>query len=238
MSSQQRPSFILIPGAGGMAWYWHRVVPLLETAGFEALAVDLPGDDERATLKDYADIVIRAIGSRPSVILVGHSLGAFTVPLVCDRSSVRALVFIDAMIPQPGETAGAWWDNTGAIEARVAAAKINGYGTDFDLGTYFLHDVPEAVLREGPSAQREQSRAIFAQACSFSRWPNIPTRVIASADDRFFPLEFQRRVARERLGVEVEVIPGGHLVALSRPTELADSLLKSAPALGTPSPIR
>jgi hypothetical protein len=37
----------------------------------------------------------------------------------------------------------------------------------------------------------------------------------------FFPLEFQRRVARERLGVDPVVVPGGHLVALSRPDELA-----------------
>jgi len=43
-------SFILIPGAGGSAFYWHRVVPLLEAAGHEAIAVDLPGDDERAGL--------------------------------------------------------------------------------------------------------------------------------------------------------------------------------------------
>jgi hypothetical protein len=39
-------SFVLIPGAGGVAWYWHRVIPLLEQAGHEAVAVDLPGDDE------------------------------------------------------------------------------------------------------------------------------------------------------------------------------------------------
>lgn len=41
-------SFVLIPGAGGSAWYWHRVVPLLREAGHENVAVDLPGDDETA----------------------------------------------------------------------------------------------------------------------------------------------------------------------------------------------
>ena len=49
--------------------------------------------------------------------------------------------------------------------------------------------------------------------------------MIAAADDRFFPLEFQKRVARERLNAEVEVVPGGHLVALSKPEELAVRLL-------------
>jgi pimeloyl-ACP methyl ester carboxylesterase len=52
----------------------------------------------------------------------------------------------------------------------------------------------------------------------------VPTSVLAGQDDRFFPLEFQRRVARERLGLEVDVVPGGHLAALARPVELADRL--------------
>ena len=49
-------TYVLIPGAGGVAWYWHRVVPLLQKAGHEAIAVDLPGDDESAGLAEYTDI--------------------------------------------------------------------------------------------------------------------------------------------------------------------------------------
>jgi pimeloyl-ACP methyl ester carboxylesterase len=49
----------------------------------------------------------------------------------------------------------------------------------------------------------------------------VPTRVLAGRDDRFYPLEFQRRVAADRLGRPVDEVPGGHLVALSRPVELA-----------------
>jgi pimeloyl-ACP methyl ester carboxylesterase len=55
-------------------------------------------------------------------------------------------------------------------------------------------------------------------------WPNVPTRVLAGRHDRMFPLDFQRRVARERLGIEVEAVDGGHMVALSNPTALADRL--------------
>lgn len=220
------PSFILIPGAGGMASYWHRVVPLLKQAGCEAIAIDLPADDASKGLQDYTDIVLRAIGPRSNVVLVAQSLGGFTAPLVCASQAVRGLILVNAMIPQPGETAGAWWGNTGAVEARIAAANAGGYTTQFDLATYFLHDVPEAVLRGGPSRQREQSDAIFGQPCRFERWPEIPVRVVAAADDRFFPLEFQKRVARERLSAEADVIPGGHLVALSRPEELVALLLR------------
>jgi pimeloyl-ACP methyl ester carboxylesterase len=226
VSDQQRASFVLIPGAGGMAWYWHRVSPLLERAHQEAIAVELPGDDESAGLNDYAEIVVRAIGARSNVILVAQSLGGFTAPLVCARTSVRMLIFVNAMIPRPGETAGAWWENTGVLKARAAAAGAGGYSAEFDLPTYFLHDVPGAILRDAPSDQRPQADVIFKERCRFERWPSIPIRVIASANDRFFPLEFQRRLARDRLKMNTEVLPGGHLVALSNPQGLVDLLLR------------
>ena len=221
-------SFVLVPGAGGMAWYWHRVSPLLEQKRNEAIAVDLPGDDEKMGLNDYAEIVVRAIGDRSNVVLVAQSLGGFTAPLVCAQVSVRMLIFLNAMVPKPGETAGTWWENTGAVSARVAAAQERGYCADFDLPTYFLHDVPEAVLHEGPSTPRPQAETIFEEPCRFERWPPMPIRVIASADDRFFPIDFQRRVARDRLKMDPQVLPGGHLVALSNPSGLADLLLRLA----------
>lgn len=208
-----------------MAWYWHRLVPLLEKARYEAIAIDLPADDARAGLADYADIVVRAIGARSKIVLVAHSLGGFTAPLVCERTRVHRLVLVNAMIPCPGEKAGAWWQNTKSADSRVAAAQTRGYNPTFDVPTYFLHDVPEAVLRTGPARQRDQAESIFEEPCRFERWPGIPIHVIASADDRFFPVEFQQRIARERLGKETLVIPGGHLVALARPDEFAEQLL-------------
>jgi pimeloyl-ACP methyl ester carboxylesterase len=168
---------------------------------------------------------VRSIGARPNVILVAQSLGGFTAPLVLERAAVRRLIFVNAMIPLPGETAGAWWDNTQAVAARIAAARSGGYDTQFDVPTYFLHDVPDSVLRDGP-APREQADTVFGEACQFARWPQMPIRVIATADDRFFPPGFQARVARERLNRNVESVPGGHLVALSNPQGVAERLLQ------------
>ena len=224
-------TFILVPGAGGMAWYWSRVAPLLREAGREAIAVELPGDDERAGLAAYADIVVREIADRDKVILVAQSLAGFTAPLVCARAPVRALVFVNAMIPEPGETAGEWWGATGAVEAREQAAACGGYTKIFDAATYLLHDVPQKVLRTGPERPREEAEIVFGQPCEFERWPDIPVHVLVGRDDRFFPIEFQRRVARQRLGKEVEEIPGGHLVALSNPEGLTKRLLFYAKTL-------
>jgi pimeloyl-ACP methyl ester carboxylesterase len=215
---------VFIPGAGGSAWYWSRVVPLLEIAGHDAIPVDLPGDDDHAGLSEYTRLVVDAIADRADVVLVAQSLGGFTAAMVCESVSVAALVLVNAMIPIPGETPGDWWENTGAIDARAAAARLGGYG-DFDLETYFLHDVPADVAAAGEAHQRPEADAVFASPCEFTSWPPVPIRVVAGSDDRFFPLEFQRRVARERLGVDADVLPGGHLIALAHPTLVAEYLL-------------
>jgi len=221
-------TFVLIPGAGGAAWIWHRVVPLLEKAGHEAVAVDLPGDDEHKGLPEYADIVVGAIGRRTDVILVAQSLGGFTAALVTARVAIERLVFVNAMIPIPGETANAYWGNTRATEAREAAARRNGYPVDVDLEIYFLHDVRKDVAEALAERVRPEAEIAFAQPASFGRWPEVPTLVVIGRDDRFFPREFQVRIARERLGPDVDIVEirGGHLVALSRPRELANRLLE------------
>jgi hypothetical protein len=221
----QRRTFVLIPGAGGTAWYWHRVVPLLQEAGHEAIAVDLPGDDPAAGLPEYARLVASAIGSRGNVVLVAQSLGGFTAPLVAAKVPVGSVVFVNAMIPCPGETPGAWWDNTGWADARVAAAEQGGYGTEFDLAVYFLHDVPPEVAAAGEPYQRAEADAVFGSACDFSTWPPVSIRAVAGADDRFFPADFQQALALDRLGIEADVLPGGHLIALAQPARLASYLL-------------
>jgi len=218
-------TYLLIPGAGGDPFYWHPVVPLLEAVGHEAIPVDLPGPDPAAGLPEYTEIALAAADGRTDVVLAAQSMGGFTAPLVAARRPLRALVLVNAMIPVPGETAGQWWDDTGSQEARVQAAEQGGYSTEFDVDTYFLHDVPPEVLADGP-APLDESEAAFASPCDFTAWPDIPIRAVAGRDDRFFPAEFQRRLAKDRLGVDADLLPGGHLIALAHPEPLADYLLK------------
>jgi pimeloyl-ACP methyl ester carboxylesterase len=218
-------TFALIPGAGGVAWYWHRVVPLLRAAGHEPIAIDLPGDDRQAGLSAYADRVVEVIGMRRAVV-VAQSLGGFTAPLVCARVRVEMLVFVNAMIPVPGETAGKWWDNTGSTAARTAAAQRGGYRPDFEFATYFLHDVPPDIIEQGEAHQRPEVDIVFGEPCRFDAWPDVPIHVIAGRDDRFFPIDFQRHIARERLAVDVDELPGGHLIALVNPRGIVHQLLE------------
>ncbi|MDG4663010.1 alpha/beta fold hydrolase [Mycobacterium sp. 236(2023)] len=219
---------LLIPGAGGSAWYWHRVVPLLEEAGVEAIAVELPADDPEADLLTYADIAtVAAMDADGPLTVVAQSLGAMTAPIVAERLPTASLILLNPMVPAPAESPGNWWANTGQKQAQIDYfAEIELGRTEFDVIEDFFHDVPAtvrqvALLRPEP----EQAELPFVEPWPLPFWPDVPTRVLAGSHDRLFPLEFQRRVVRDRLGLDVEVVPGGHLAALSHPEEIAAALL-------------
>jgi pimeloyl-ACP methyl ester carboxylesterase len=220
-------TYVLIPGAGGAAWYWHRLVPELQQRGHDVVAVSLPAGDDSAGLAEYADAVIDAIGDHSELILVAQSLAGFTAPLVCERLPVDLLVLLNAMVPSPGETAGQWWADTGHEAARAEQAAREGrrLEDDPDLLDAFFHDVPADVTAEAMAAGAPaQSPTPFAQPWPLTAWPDVPTRFLQGRDDRFLPVELQRRVVRERLGITPDEMPGGHLLALSRPEELASRL--------------
>jgi hypothetical protein len=85
--------------------------------------------------------------------------------------------------------------------------------------------VPQPVIDEAwKQGEPRQSSTVFKSPCTFVGWPAVPTRVLVGRDDRFLAAGFQRRVARERLGISADDMPGGHLVALSQPEELTDRL--------------
>jgi pimeloyl-ACP methyl ester carboxylesterase len=223
-------TFVLIPGAGGSAWYWHLVAPILQKQGQEVIAVDLPAADDRAGLLQYADAVVDAIGNRNprEVVLVAQSLAGFTAPIICQMMPIGLLVLVNAMIPNPGETPGEWWNNTGQPDAKRQADERDGRDPEapFDPLTYFFHDVPKPVIDDAwAQGEPRQSETVFGSPCTIDAWPQVHSRVLVGRDDRFFPAQFQRRVAQERLGVFADEMPGGHLVALSQPAGLSARLL-------------
>ena len=106
-------TFALIHGGGDVGWYWHLVEQELRAEGHEAVAPDLPCDDDAAGLCEYTDTVIDAVGDRRDLVVVGQSYGGFTAPLVADRLPVDMLVLVAGMVPAPGEAPAEWWVNTG-----------------------------------------------------------------------------------------------------------------------------
>src|SRR5262245_15605820 len=153
-------TFALIHGGGGSAWDWHLVAPLLRERGHEAIAVDLPSEDETAGWSAYVDTVVRVVGGRTNVAVVGHSLGGFTAPLVCAPLDAGLLVLVAAMIPSPGELFADWWTNAGYEES--------GYDD------VFYNGVPPALAAEAKRRSREEVSRALQEPWPLEAWPETP----------------------------------------------------------------
>jgi pimeloyl-ACP methyl ester carboxylesterase len=208
-------TYALIHGAGDSAFYWHLLAPELRARGHEAIAMDLPCEDDAAGFPEYADAVVEAVGDRggSNLILVAQSLGGFTAPLVCARVPVALVVLVAGMVPAPGERGDDWPQNTG-YPGPTGASEIE----------IFYDDVPTEVAEEALKHGRAQSDAPGAEPWPLDAWPGVPTRYLLCGQDRMFPPDWLREVVRSRLGIEPDEIESGHCPALSRPRELAERL--------------
>jgi pimeloyl-ACP methyl ester carboxylesterase len=215
--------YVFIQGAASDSWYWRLLADELRARGHRVATPELPCDDDAAGLPEYADAVTAAVSGRGGVVLVAHSFGGFTAPLVCQRVQVDRLVLLSAMIPRPGETPGEWWADTGYEQARREQDERDGRDPD-DQDALFFHDVPPALAAQAREHVRRQSETPSTVPWPLSEWPSTPTTFLLCRDDRFFPAGFMRRVVAERLGIVPDEIDGGHMVALTHPRQLADRL--------------
>lgn len=226
-------TFAFIHGAGGRGSDWQLVADELHGHGHQTVLVDMPCD-QPVGLDAYADAVVDAIaaaGNPAEVALVAHSLGGLTAPVVASRIPVEAIVFVTAMVPLPGETGGDWWGNAG----QAAAFDAQGLPDDSDE-TVFVHDVPPDVLAAAEPS-RDQTGEVMGDPCPLTRWPDVPTAYLVCGDDRFFPAEWMADVVRARLGIEPEVIPGGHCPYLATPVTTAAAIEHAWAARATLEPV-
>ena len=223
-------TFVLIHGAGDGGWYWHLVEPELRGRGHEVSAPDLPAGVPDASLEDYADAVVAAVGDprglpRP-IVVAGQSFGGFTAPLVVERLRADVLGFVTGMVPTSGESPDDWWANTGYRQAtNEQAAQDGGLTGHEDPFVGFYHDVPRPLAEEAMRRERDHPVPSMPEPYPLPALPDVPTRFALCTEDRFFPPALMRRVVAERLhGVTPDEIAAGHCVALARPEELADVL--------------
>lgn len=203
--------FLLVPGAGCDSGYWHLVVDRLQQLGHRGVPVQLPCDDDSAGLDAYARCILDAARGLDEPVIVAHSFGGFSAALAAARMPARLLVYSSAMIPAPGERGSDWFAHTGWQAASD------------DFASLFYSDIEP---REKASTfERRQSDTPGSEPWPLSELPAVPTRAIAFADDRFFPIDFMNTVIADRLGVTPDIVPGGHLAMISHPDELASSLV-------------
>jgi pimeloyl-ACP methyl ester carboxylesterase len=223
--------FALVHGAWHGPWCWDRLTPLLQERGYEVIVPDLPSADTELGLEDYADAIEGALGDADDVILVPHSLGGLSGPVVAARPPLKALVYLCALVPEPGLT---FVEQLSAAEEPIltigGGREVDEQGRshwpnrDATLRIMYSDLDPEeaswAFERLRPQAQKSQGEP--------SPGPPADLRVesIVGTEDRMVSPDWSRRVARERLGVEPVEIPTGHFPMITHPELLADELAK------------
>ncbi|HZR12275.1 MAG TPA: alpha/beta hydrolase [Acidimicrobiia bacterium] len=216
----------LVHGAYHGAWCWERVVPELEARGHRVVAMDLPSDRADAGAREYAAAAVDAMADLDDdVTVVGHSLGGLTIPVVASMRPVGRLVFLAAIVPVPGRTVGAALDGELPTDPAFLATSTTNEDGSATFRTecveeWFTHDAPGST-RWVASRLRRQFWGPVTEACPIDAWPAVASSYVLCRDDRIVRPDYQRRVARELLGVTPVEMVGGHEPMVARPAELA-----------------
>lgn len=225
-------TFALVHGAWHGAWCWEKLVPELEARGHRTIAVDLPAKDPGAGLTAYAELTAEALGDTDDVVLVGHSLGAATIPLVAWQRPVRHLVFLCALVPEPGKSVTDRYTEEDVFVPGFAGNTATlddgaSYWPDPVAATRCLyHDCTEADAGLAVARMRAQAAAPRVEPWPGRGIPDVERTSILCRDERCLRPDWSRRVARAQLDVEAVELDGGHSPFLSRPAELADVLAR------------
>ena len=240
--SGPKPPLVLVHGAWGGAWIWRRVLAPLRAAGHEVHAATLTGDGDRAHLRhrgiklaDHIADVVALVQAEElhGAILVGHSYGGMVVTGAADRllnadpKAVRGIVYIDAMVPLPGEG----WGQAHApavVAARTAAAEANDFALpppdprDFgiegaDRDWLLRRQVPHPF---GP----------YREPLHFDgeRWARLPRTFIDCNAPAYPTIDAMRERVRQLPGFRIEVMATGHCPMVTQPERLTALLLQAA----------
>jgi pimeloyl-ACP methyl ester carboxylesterase len=228
--------FVLVHGAYHGGWCWSRLVPELESLGHRAVTPDLPCDDPAAGHAANVATVLAAMDEAESgsdVVVVGHSFGGFTAPLVAQERAVRRIVFLcTAPVIGGGDAvdlrARLATECYGAM-VRFRDEKGRALMSPADAGHSFYHDCDDTTVAWAIARLRPQSTLPLTEPWPLTAWPDVARSVILARDDRAVCFDAGMEAGRLILdGADPIVIDGSHSPFLSRPDELAHVLHKTS----------
>jgi pimeloyl-ACP methyl ester carboxylesterase len=235
-------TFVLVHGAWGGAWIWRRVLAPLRAAGHEVHAATLTGDGERAhlrhagiTLQTHIDDVLGLIDAEEldDIVLVGHSYAGMVITGVADALLARGpgrlkqLVYVDAMVPLPGEGWGQGHPPE-IVKARVALAKANDNALpppdphDFGLEGA---DHDWLLRRQVPHPFGMYRVPLHFDA---ERWARVPRTFIDCHAPAYVTIDAMRKRVRAQAGWRIVELATGHCPMVSAPQALTRFLLDLA----------
>jgi pimeloyl-ACP methyl ester carboxylesterase len=195
-------TFSLVHGAWGGGWLWDPLRAELESRGHVVHAPDLPCEDVAAGVAEYAAAVPAAD------IVVGYSLGGFTIPFV----EAETHVFLTALIA----TGTDWGD--GVFVSGFGDARARD-----ELGRSYYPDPADAARELQIPPEHAHLAPKLRRQAPFDATPapvERPVYIVCTRDAVIRP-EWQRHLARDVLGVEPLELDAGHSPMLERPRELA-----------------
>ena len=232
-------AFVLVHGSSHGGWCWDRVVPLLQQAGHEVAAPDLPahGDDltlaAEATLEGYLDRVTAVLdGLSGPAVLVGHSLGGAVISGVTERrpEKVGLLVYLTAYLLPDGrsvlEAAQADEESTTLPNSDLDAERGVGMlradaAKDVFYGDCSEEDARWAIERLTPEPLAPLATPVSISEANFGR---ARRTYIECLQDRAVGPATQRQMHTEMPCEKVISMDTSHSPFLSRPRELAGHL--------------
>ena len=221
--------FVLVHGAYHGAWCWDALRQELEAAGNQTTAMDLPNEDPEAGAGRYAEVVLSAMPRDASnVVVVGHSLGGLTIPLVAATAMPLGIVFVCGLVPVPGKSFDDQHNDldSGFTSSRPPVGHPDGSASWPEEGameTFFQDCSPEVARAAARRLTRQHWQATH-EVTPLRSWGAVPAAYILCTDDRALPVAYCRHAARDLLGIEPIELPGGHSPFLSRPRLLAEVL--------------
>lgn len=233
-------TFVLVHGAWHGSWCWKRVRKNLQSAGHDVFTPTLTGVGERCHLASpnvnlsthVADIVNLIQWEELSkIILCGHSYGGFVISGVADRvpDRIRALVYLDAFVPEDGDCLFDLVSSEMAAEMRrQAATSGDGWKVDPIPGEVFQVNIADRAWMNvqctpHPIASFEERIPLTG---AVQRIQNT-THILATGFREGSPFP-AAQVRAKRRGWKVSAMSCGHDVMLDLPEELTASLLDCA----------
>jgi Alpha/beta hydrolase family len=224
-------SYCLMHSSGQGPEGWKLVVEELERRGHRVLTPGFHVDRTDEGLAYHAETIIEALErsglSSREVVAVAHSAAGMYLPLVAERWPVRRMVFLAALVPRPGLSVR---DQFRTDSSMFNPAWVGKNPMEDQVAVEFCyHDCPPERLEWAMSTRvLFYAKRAMEEPCPLRAWPAVPAAYIVCADDRTVTPAWQRKAAREWLGVEPVEIPGGHCPNVSRPETLAEVLERVA----------
>ena len=234
-------TFVLVHGAWGGAWIWRRILGPLRAAGHEVHAVTLTGDGERAhlrrpdiSLQVHIDDVLGLVAAEEldDVVLVGHSYGGMVITGAADALpargvTVRQLVYVDAMVPLPGEGWGDGHPPEIVAARRAAAAAHDNALPPPDPADFGLQGADADWLRR---RQVPHPFGMYRVPLHFdgARWAALPRTFVDCNCPAYPTIDAMRKRVRTQAGWRIVEIATGHFPMVSAPEALLAALVPSA----------